>query len=370
MAPPSRRDRPVFYGHAYDDAALPLALLVFSVPLLAIAGAYGVALIAGHRQAALMRNNVAGAVFNIVANIAVIPVSGIAGAAAVTVASEILNLVLNYRSAVRHGSPLRWPRSWAAAACARSPRTGRAAPKASAARASARAVHAHHKEGLPGGTALLALLFAALLGCGAGGEGGEGRQATRSEPRPFGPTISEAPRPRPGAPIVAALGDSVSAGSPLWDPDPDVRGRMADSLNPQSQYEYWRRRASAPGCAFATAGSSARPPTVGPAAAGLHAGGARSGGAGRHQRRGAGTARPSRRGEPPRDGAQGKGCGARRRARPGASLEQRLASRRAGASRASNARIAAIGREERVPVLPFYAALEESAQGGAHARGP
>lgn len=91
----------VFYGHAYDAAALPLALLVFSVPALAAGGAYGVALIAGHRQAALMRNNVIGAVFNIAANLVAIPVFGIAGAAAVTVASELLNLVLNYRSAVR-----------------------------------------------------------------------------------------------------------------------------------------------------------------------------------------------------------------------------------------------------------------------------
>jgi O-antigen/teichoic acid export membrane protein len=91
----------LFYGGAYDAAALPLALLVFSVPVLAMAGAYGTALIAGHQQGVLMRNNVAGAVFNVVANFAVIPVAGIAGAAAVTVASEILNLVLNYRSAVR-----------------------------------------------------------------------------------------------------------------------------------------------------------------------------------------------------------------------------------------------------------------------------
>jgi len=92
----------LFYGHAYDDAVVPLAVLVFAVPLLAVAGAYGVALIAGHRQASLMRNNVAGAVFNIVANLAVIPVAGIVGAAVVTVASELLNLVLNYRSAVRY----------------------------------------------------------------------------------------------------------------------------------------------------------------------------------------------------------------------------------------------------------------------------
>lgn len=91
----------LFYGHAYDAAALPLAVLAFSVPVLAMAGAYGTALIAGHRQVALMRNNAAGAVFNIAANFAIIPVAGIAGAAAVTVASEVLNLLLNYRSAVR-----------------------------------------------------------------------------------------------------------------------------------------------------------------------------------------------------------------------------------------------------------------------------
>src|SRR5215210_3137042 len=89
------------------------------------------------------------------------------------------------------------------------------------------------------GVALLALLAAALVGCGGDAGDGEGPQEPRSRPRPFGPTISEAPRPRPGAPVVAALGDSITAGSPLWDPDPDVRGRMLDSLNPQSQYEYW-----------------------------------------------------------------------------------------------------------------------------------
>jgi O-antigen/teichoic acid export membrane protein len=91
----------VFFGHAYDAAALPLALLAFFVPVLAVGGAYGVALIAGHQQASLMRNNVVGAIVNVVANLAVIPVLGIAGAAAVTLASELLILILNYRSATR-----------------------------------------------------------------------------------------------------------------------------------------------------------------------------------------------------------------------------------------------------------------------------
>lgn len=69
---------------------------------------------------------------------------------------------------------------------------------------------------------LLVLLTALLLaGCGraAGGEistvNGEG-------------TI-----------VVAALGDSINAGSPLWDPDPDVRRQIGESLDPESQWEHW-----------------------------------------------------------------------------------------------------------------------------------
>lgn len=49
--------------------------------------------------------------------------------------------------------------------------------------------------------------------------------------------------PRPGAVQVAALGDSITAGSPLWDPNPDVRAALADRLNDQSQYGYWAERA-------------------------------------------------------------------------------------------------------------------------------
>jgi lysophospholipase L1-like esterase len=36
--------------------------------------------------------------------------------------------------------------------------------------------------------------------------------------------------------VVAALGDSITAGSPGWDPNPRLRRRDAD---PQSQYEFW-----------------------------------------------------------------------------------------------------------------------------------
>jgi lysophospholipase L1-like esterase len=38
--------------------------------------------------------------------------------------------------------------------------------------------------------------------------------------------------------LVAALGDSITAGSPGWDPDPAVRARIRDA-DPESQYEHW-----------------------------------------------------------------------------------------------------------------------------------
>jgi len=39
--------------------------------------------------------------------------------------------------------------------------------------------------------------------------------------------------------VVAALGDSINAGSPAWDPDPDVREQIGTALDPQSQWEFW-----------------------------------------------------------------------------------------------------------------------------------
>lgn len=42
--------------------------------------------------------------------------------------------------------------------------------------------------------------------------------------------------------VVACLGDSISAGSPLWDPDPGVRARIGDALDERSQWEWWAGR--------------------------------------------------------------------------------------------------------------------------------
>ncbi len=68
---------------------------------------------------------------------------------------------------------------------------------------------------------LYVLLALAAAGCG-GSEGGEIE------------TVSEE-----GPIVVAALGDSIHAGSPYWDPDPEVRAQIGDKLDEQSQWEYW-----------------------------------------------------------------------------------------------------------------------------------
>jgi lysophospholipase L1-like esterase len=38
--------------------------------------------------------------------------------------------------------------------------------------------------------------------------------------------------------IIACLGDSITAGSPLWDPDPEVRAQISEP-DERSQWEWW-----------------------------------------------------------------------------------------------------------------------------------
>ena len=44
--------------------------------------------------------------------------------------------------------------------------------------------------------------------------------------------------------VVACLGDSITAGSPLWDPDPVLRARIGDTADERSQWEHWAGRAA------------------------------------------------------------------------------------------------------------------------------
>lgn len=76
------------------------------------------------------------------------------------------------------------------------------------------------------------LLTAAVLvmsGCG------DAKPATPAS------TMSPERSGRPGI-VVAALGDSINAGSPIWDPDPAVRERIGNALDERSQWEYWYER--------------------------------------------------------------------------------------------------------------------------------
>jgi lysophospholipase L1-like esterase len=43
--------------------------------------------------------------------------------------------------------------------------------------------------------------------------------------------------------IIACIGDSITAGSPLWDPDPVVRAQIAEP-DERSQWQWWAARAA------------------------------------------------------------------------------------------------------------------------------
>lgn len=92
----------------------------------------------------------------------------------------------------------------------------------------------------------LAVAAALLAGCG-GQEGGASERAKA-------PASTNAARTPPGDEVlVAALGDSIHAGSPLWDPDAEKRAAIGGSVDERSQWEYWARRRM-PGVRFRNCG--------------------------------------------------------------------------------------------------------------------
>jgi lysophospholipase L1-like esterase len=99
-------------------------------------------------------------------------------------------------------------------------------------------------------------LLVAVVATGCGGGGGNGA-AAGTQATPTIPAGETAPPParRPTRPVlVAALGDSITAGAPLWDPNPRVRAQAPDQLNDQSQYEYWAQRRLGPNARFRNCG--------------------------------------------------------------------------------------------------------------------
>lgn len=73
--------------------------------------------------------------------------------------------------------------------------------------------------------------LAMLAGCGGSGQ--------------EGPAAEEVVAPAGGkraTTLVAALGDSITAGSPRWDPDPAIREQLGPALDERSQYGYWAER--------------------------------------------------------------------------------------------------------------------------------
>jgi O-antigen/teichoic acid export membrane protein len=94
---------PLLFGHAYEGAAVVLAILAWKIPMTAFGLPYGAVLVAREKQVALMQNNLVAGGLTVVADLAVIPLLGIRGAAVVGVGSAVLVSYLNQRSCVRRG---------------------------------------------------------------------------------------------------------------------------------------------------------------------------------------------------------------------------------------------------------------------------
>lgn len=88
---------------------------------------------------------------------------------------------------------------------------------------------------------LLGLLVIAGCGGGSGGSSAAGGEGT-------GPAEDAN-----GTTLVAALGDSITAGTPLWSPDEATRAQIGAAADERSQYEYWAARAN-PGLEFRNCG--------------------------------------------------------------------------------------------------------------------
>jgi lysophospholipase L1-like esterase len=86
------------------------------------------------------------------------------------------------------------------------------------------------------------------LAAGAAGCDDEEENDATTPPEP-----SAAQKDGGGGTVVAALGDSITAGSPGFDPNPEARLQLGFGDDEQSTYEYWAARAN-PGIEFLNCG--------------------------------------------------------------------------------------------------------------------
>ncbi len=98
------------FGAEYRSAATPLAILIASTPFMLYKDVAMVAMIVSGREHAVLRMTAIAVVFNLIANLLIIPRYGMVGAACTTLATEVLRAMLAAAFVRRDGFALLAPR--------------------------------------------------------------------------------------------------------------------------------------------------------------------------------------------------------------------------------------------------------------------